>query len=425
MEKSLVEKFRNRKIKKPNKFLTKIIIRVFSTMAKKRNATFVYEDSYKKISKKQIVYLCQHRSRDDYIYVFAGIKRGDVHALCGMQNIFQKYFYTLLKHLGVIAKYLYQPDLLATKQMMQAVKLKDSLVIFPEGIQSTSGSTHPINPATLKFICKLGLPVALVKTKGSYFSKPRFSRDFRKGKVTVTFSKLFDEEDFKKYSQEEIYAKLLDAFKYNEFEEFEGEKVAFVGKKPLIDGLDNIIYKCPHCSSEQKFKIQGDQMRCTCCGFAIKMDAYYDIHPVEKELPFKNTDEWYKWQREEIRREIVKDDFCLKAKVQYATINPKKITSNNSLMYIGGGELTLTNKGLRYVGTKYGEDVDIFLDAKSLYSLSISLDYDFDLYYKNEYFNFKLLENYKLMAKWLLAAEEIHNLYDEDWNKASREVYNG
>ena len=155
------------------------------------------------------------------------------------------------------------------------------------------------------------------------------------------------------------------------------------------------------------------------------MDAYYDIHPVEKELPFKNTDEWYKWQREEIRREIVKDDFCLKAKVQYATINPKKITSNNSLMYIGGGELTLTNKGLRYVGTKYGEDVDIFLDAKSLYSLSISLDYDFDLYYKNEYFNFKLLENYKLMAKWLLAVEEIHNLYDEDWNKASREVYNG
>ncbi|MBQ7339551.1 MAG: hypothetical protein IJW43_01715 [Clostridia bacterium] len=425
MGKSLVEKFRNRKIKKPNKLLTSIVIRVFSSMAKKRNTTFIYEDSYKEIAKKQIVYLCQHRSRDDFIYTFAGMRRSDVHALCGMQNIFQKYFYTLLKHLGVIAKYLYQPDLLATKQMMQGLKLKDSLVIFPEGIQSTSGSTHPINPATLKFIYKLGLPVALVKIKGSYFSKPRFSRDFRKGKVTVTFSKLFDGEDFKKYSQDEIYAKLLEEFKYNEFDDFKDEKVAFIGKKPNIDGLDNIIYKCPHCFSEEKFKIENDQMRCTCCGFTIKMDAYYDIYPVEKDLPFKNTDEWYKWQREEIRKEVVKDDFCLKAKVQLGTINPIKITNNNSLMYIGGGELTLTNKGLRYLGTKHGEDVDIFLDAKSLYSLSISLDYDFDLYYKNEYFNFKLLENYKLMTKWMLATEEIHNLYDQDWNKASREVYNG
>ena len=46
-----------------------------------------------------------------------------------------------------------------------------------------------------------------------------------------------------------------------------------------------------------------------------------------------------------------------------------------------------------------------------------------DLYYKNDYYSFTLLENKELMVKWMLAAEEIHNLYDLAWQKVSDEVY--
>jgi 1-acyl-sn-glycerol-3-phosphate acyltransferase len=423
MKKSLQEKFKNRKIKKPNKFLASIIVKIFCKISKKQNVSFVYEDSYNELSKKQVIYLCQHKSANDYLYVFAGIKRTDIHVLCGLQNVFQKYFYTILKHLGVIGKYLYQPDVGATKQILQSLKLNDSIVIFPEGIQSTSGSTHPINPATIKLLCKLKLPVVLVKIKGSYFTKPRYTKDLKTGKITVTYSKLFDTQDFNKFTKEEIYNKLLEQFKYNEFEEFSNEKVEFIGKKPNIDGLDNIIYKCPNCNDEANFSIENDKMTCKGCGFKIKMDNYYDIFPVENNLPFKNIDEWFKWQRKEIRNEVKNDNFNLNAKVKLATINPKKITNNYSLLYIGEGVITLTNKGLKYLGTRNGENVELFFDAKSLFSLSISLNYEFDFYYTNEYFNFKLLDNEKLMTKWMLATEEIHNLYDSEWEKASCEVY--
>jgi hypothetical protein len=54
----------------------------------------------------------------------------------------------------------------------------------------------------------------------------------------------------------------------------------------------------------------------------------------------------------------------------------------------------------------------------------MSLQYDLDLYYKSSYYNFKLLENEKQVAKWMVAAEEIHNLYDPTWKKVSDEVYN-
>ena len=318
---------------------------------------------------------------------------------------------------------LYQPDMQATAQMIQAVKNGSSLAIFPEGIQSTSGSTHPINPATKNFVKKVALPVVLVTFKGTYFSRTRYSTDVKKGKITVTFDKLFSSEDCKNLSQEELHNALLQKFKYNEFDEFSSEKVAFYGKKPNIYGLDNIIFRCPNCNSDYTFSTHNDQMTCSCCDFTIKMDEYYDITSVNKSLPFKNIDEWYKWQRNCIKKDILNDDYSISTKVAIANINVKKLDNNYSLQPHGEGVLTLSNKGLTYDGVYDGEKVNMFFEPQQVYSLTMSLKYDLDLYYKGKYFNFKLLENEKQVAKWMLMAEEIHNLYDEKWKEVSDEVY--
>lgn len=422
--KDLHTEFLYRKIEKPSKWLACLIRFGFRLICKRRNVEFLYDDDYLKMQHQQMIYLCQHRSRCDYIYVFAGLKRSDMHILCGYQNIFQPVVYHLLKKLGVIAKMLYQPDTHAIIQLMRAVKLGDSVMIFPEGIQSTSGSTHPINPATMKLLCKLKLPVALVTLKGAYFTRTRYSSDIKKGKISVHFSKMFDPEDFKSNSQEELYNKLLNRFRYNEFEEMKENKVAFRGKKPNIDGLDNIIYKCPDCISEFRFVVEGDRMRCTQCGMTVAMDEYYDIAAVKGTLPFENTDAWYKWQRKVLAQEVLDDTFAMTTKVRIGRINTQKLTSNHSIVYYGDGTLTLTNQGLTYCGTRDGEQVELFFHAKQVYSLSISLEYELDLYYDGVYYNFKLLENEKHMAKWMLAAEEIHNLHDPNWQKVSNEVYN-
>lgn len=421
--KDLHKEFVNRKIKKPNVVLGKIVCFVFKQLSKKRNVEFIYDDDFLEINKGQMILLCQHRSHDDYFYVFGGLKRCDVNILVGYQNIFQKYIYTLLKHLGVIAKMLYQPDVQATVQMMRAVKQGNTIIIFPEGIQSTSGSTHPINPATMKFIAKTKLPVGLLTLKGSYFTKPRYTTDIKKGKIEARFTCAIKKEDYDNYSTDELYAKLLEKFKYNEFEEHENNKVAFIGKKPNIDGLDNIIFKCPHCMSEYKFTVENDKMRCEECGFTISMDEYYDIHPVEKELPFKNIDEWYKWQRRTLSEEIKSDDFVMSTQIKIGKVNTQKLGPNYSLEYKGEGTLSMNNKGLTYKGSYFGQEVTLEFDANFVYSLTMSLQYDLDLYYKGEYFNFKLLENEKQVAKWMVAAEEIHLLYDKDWKRVSKEVY--
>lgn len=423
MERNYHKEFKNRKIKKPNPIIARIVHFAFKKISKKRNVEFVYSDEFLKMKNSQAIYLCQHKSKLDYIYFFAGIKNLNVNVLCGYQNVFHKSIYKLLKHLGVIAKMLYQPDAQSVKQMFQSVKGGGSLAIFPEGIQSTSGSTHPINPATASFIKKFALPVVLVTFKGTYFSRTRYSEDLKKGKITVQFDKLFSSEDCKNLSVDELHNNLLESFKYNEFEEFKDEKVAFLGKKPNIYGLDNIIFKCPNCNSCYTFSTSGDTMTCSCCSFSVKMDEYYNISSVNGNLPFNNIDEWYKWQRNVISKKIVSDTFKLSTKVRISTINVKKLDNNYSLLSHGEGVLTLTNKGLTYVGLYDGEEVNMFFDPKQVYSLTMSLKHDLDLYYKNDYFNFKLLQDEKQVAKWMISAEEIHNLYDPNWKKVSSEVY--
>lgn len=423
MEKNFHKEFRERKLKKPNIFIARIVRFVFKCISKKRNVKFVYTNEFLKMKNSQAIYLCQHKSSLDYIYLFAGLKNLNTYVLCGYQNVFQKSLFKLLKNLGVIAKMLYQPDVQASMQMLQGIKNGGNIVIFPEGIQSTSGSTHPINPATKNLIKKSGLPVVLVTFKGSYFSRTRYSSDVKKGEITVTFDKLFSSEDCKNLSHEQLHNALLERFKYNEFEEFKGEKVAFRGKKSNIFGLDNIIFKCPHCSGEYSFSTENDVMTCSSCGFAVKMDEYYDISSVNGILPFNNVDEWYKWQRTVIAKEILSDDFKLSTRVKIGGINVKKLDNNYSILFHGDGILTLTKKGLTYKGTYDNEEVNLFFEPEQVYSLTMSLNYELDLYYKNTYINFKLLQDEKMVAKWMISAEEIHNLYDSKWEKASSEVY--
>lgn len=418
----LHREFVYRKIEKPNKILATIVQKAFRVVCKMRNVEFVYDEEYLAMQDKQMLLLCQHRSRLDYIYVYAGLKRSDYNALCGYQNVFQPVIYSLFKHLGVIAKMLYQPDAHATLQLMRAAKQGSSLVVFPEGIQSTSGSTHPINPATMKLLYKLKLPVALVTLKGAYFTRPRYTTDTKKGKITAHFTKLFDAEDFESTGMDELYDRLMERFTYNEFDEHLDAPVAFRGKKPNIDGLDNIIYKCPRCLKEHQLRVQDDTMMCQ-CGFAVKMDEYFRLIPVEGDLPFRNHDQWYKWQRSEVAKEVVSDDFTMSTRVQIGRINTQKLGSNCSLQCYGEGVMTLNNQGLTYKGTCDGEETELFFQAKQVYSLSMSLQYDMDLYYDGKYYNFKLLENQKHMVKWMLAAEEIHNLHDPVWQKASKEAY--
>ena len=122
MKKDLKERLINRKIKKPNPFLMTVAMLGLGILNKKYKVKFSYDFDLQSIDNEPTILLSSHSSRLEFIYTLYGFKRKDVNMVCGYQNILKKGIYPLFLRLGIISKYLYQPDMVCLKNMIKEKK---------------------------------------------------------------------------------------------------------------------------------------------------------------------------------------------------------------------------------------------------------------------------------------------------------------
>ena len=138
----------------------------------------------------------------------------------------------------------------------------------------------------------------------------------------------------------------------------------------------------------------------------------------------EDIDQWFKWQRRCVAQQITDDSFKMTLDGNLYTIKYDKLRkSPHDRQLLSVGDLTLTNKELSFIGTLDGEKVDFNFSAKSIYSLTFSTKGFLEFYHNNDYFIFVPNKADQCLIKWTLAAEEIHNLYDEKWRSACEDVY--
>ena len=119
MKKDLKTRLVNRKIKKPNQFIMTVGMWVLGIMNKKYKVEFSYDYDPKSLDGKPTILLSSHASRLEFIYSIYGFKRKDINVVCGYQNILKKGLFPIFLELGVISKYLYQPDFMCVKNMLR------------------------------------------------------------------------------------------------------------------------------------------------------------------------------------------------------------------------------------------------------------------------------------------------------------------
>ncbi len=424
MKKDLKERLVNRKIKKPNQFLMSVGMPVLGIMNKLYGVEFSYDYDRDSIKGKPTVLLSSHSSRLEFIYTIYGFGSKDINVVCGYQNIMKKGLYSLFLKFGVISKYLYQPDFLCVKNMLRVLKRGGTIGLFPEGIQSTSGSTHPINPATAQFIKASRANIVVCTTRGAYLATNRYSSDRKKGYIGVGYSLLFTPEMLEELTEEQVYEKLLEKIRYNDFAYNKTARNKYIGKKPNAYGIDNILYKCPDCKAEHVLHVQNEAIVCEKCGFSVKVDEYYDLIDLKGRSCPADIDEWYKWQRRCVARDITDDGFELSLKGSICTLKTDKLRkSPNDRRVLSVGEATLTNRGLTFKGELAGENVNFDFNAKSIYSMTFSMKGFLEFYHNNDYYMLVPEKEGQNLIKWTLASEEIHNLYDEKWRSACADVY--
>ncbi|MBQ9779510.1 MAG: hypothetical protein IJW00_01060 [Clostridia bacterium] len=424
MKKDLKTKLINRKIKKPDPIMMSIGMWVLGIVNRFYGVEFSYDYDPEFIKNQPAILLSSHASRLEFIYTIYGFRRKDVNVVCGFQNILQKGIYHLLIKLGVISKYLYQPDFMCVKNMLKVLRRNGALGLFPEGIQSTSGSTHPINPATAQFIKKSKANIVVCTSQGAYLATNRYSSDRKKGYIGITYRLLFTPEMLDDLTEEQIYQLILQKISYNDFAFNKAARHKYIGKKANAFGIDKILYQCPDCKEEHTLRVQNDTVVCESCGFQVRINEYYDLVDVKGKGCPADIDEWYKWQRGCVANQVKDDDFEMSLSGSLCTIHLDKLRKppkNRKILSVGTARLT--NRGLSFSGILDGESADFEFHAKSVYSLTFSTQGFLEFYYKNDYFMIVPDEKDRCLIKWTLAAEEIHNLYDERWRSACSDVY--
>ena len=424
MKKDLKTRLVNRKVKKPNPILMTIGMWVVGIMNKLYKVDFSYDYDRKSIQNQPTVLLSAHASRLEFVYTIYGFGRKDINVVCGYQNILKKGLFRLFIAFGVISKYLYQPDLMCVKNMLRVLKRGGAIGLFPEGIQSTSGSTHPINPATARFVKSSKANIVVCTSKGAYLATNRYSKDRKKGYIGIQYSLLFTPEMLEELTEEQIHKAILEKISYNDFAFNKVARHKYIGKLPNATGLDKILYKCPDCQAEHTLFVEGDTIKCKQCGFAATLNKYYDLVPTSGEGCPADIDQWFKWQRRCVAREVKNDDFVLTFDGSLCMLKLDKLRKPpKNRETVSVGKATLTNRGISFTGELDGQTADFFFEAKSIYSLTFSTQGFLEFYHNNDYYMMIPDPKNRCLIKWTLAAEEIHNLYDERWRAACEDVY--
>lgn len=307
----------------------------------------------------------------------------------------------LMRHMHVITKKMFTPDVSTIINIMRAVKEEAIIFIFPEGRLSCYGHTLPITDGTAELIKKLGVDVYVWRAKGGYLSFPKWREkgDDRRGKIKTSVELLMTAQDTQQMDIEKIRELASEAI-------FNDDELSMQGieykSKTMAQGVDKILYKCPICKKEGAITSEGNHIRCTACGLDATLDTYYRLH----DAPFERVNEWFEWQQNSIDTE----NECLESKARFGCCGNNDMMDENA----GEGTIYLDKNVFRLSGTLHGEPIEFEVEPDKIKAFPITPGVHFDVYHHGKLIYIYPLPDTRLSTKWLcfldkLMAEKVHN----------------
>ena len=178
-------------------------------------------------------------------------------------------------------------DIRAVMSCMKVAKEGGSIMIFPEGNRTFSGETVYINPAIGGLAKKLGLPIAFFKIEGGYGVQPRWSDVRRKGKMRAYVASVLEPEEYKSWSNDELYRYICKQLYQNEANAQE-----CYHHKNTAEYIERVLYVCPHCGITH-FESHGDTLECLTCHRKAK---YLPTKEISGDFSFPFMLDWYQYQ---------------------------------------------------------------------------------------------------------------------------------
>ena len=315
----------------------------------------------------------------------------------------------LMRQIGCIPTQKFVSDLSLVKDMSYALKeLKTTVVMYPEAGYSFDGTATTL-PDTLGGLLKLlKVPVVTIITRGAFSREPLYNMlRHRKVDISADVTYLLSPDQIKEMSADELNAVINEAFSFDNFK-WQQENNIVINEDFRADGLQRVLFKCPHCLAEGQNVGKGVTLTCKECGKTYELTELGALRAVDGESAFTHVPDWYAWERACVREEIERGEYLLDVDVDvYMLVDYK------GLYRVGEGHLVHNAEGFRLTGC--GGELDYSQSPISSYSLNA--DYFWyeigdviSIGNKNQLFYCFPKDSSVIVAKARMAAEELYKI---------------
>ena len=318
----------------------------------------------------------------------------------------------VMRSIGCIPTQKFVSDVSLVRDMEYCFKtLKTSVLMYPEACYSFDGTATTLPRKMGVLLKKFDVPVIMIETLGAFGRNPLYNElQIRKHvPITAKARVLYTREEIREKKVQELSAGVEAAFGFDHFR-WQKEQGLEINQKFRADGLHRILYKCVDCGAEGQMVGKGTGITCGCCGRHQKLTPLGELKAAEGETKIPHIPDYYQWERQQVRQEILDGTYLLDCDVDIAIQVDYK-----AIYKVGEGHLVHNNAGFTLTGC------DGKLNYTQLPQANYSLYADYYWYEMadvicigdTEVHYFCFPKNGAPVAKIRLATEEMYKLFKE------------
>ncbi len=228
---------------------------------------------------------------------------------------FEYYGEWLYRQAGCLGTRKFVNDLSLVKNIKKVLDRKGILVVYPEARYANVGTNSTLPMSVVKMIKLFKVSVVTLNMKGNYLQSPIWNLTKRKeARLYTEMTYALTKEEVEKLSAEEIYEKLQELLKYDEYQ-WQKESGMKITYKQRAEGLEMPLYQCRCCGKEFTMESKGSRLFCNACGASWEMTELGFLEKEDSKEQIHIPD-WYEWERKQVMEEIDRDSYALELEVQ-------------------------------------------------------------------------------------------------------------
>ncbi|BCR36264.1 lysophospholipid acyltransferase family protein [Mariniplasma anaerobium] len=364
--------------------------------------------------KPPYVLICTHHSFLDFKVTTKAIFPHRANYIVAIDGFIKREW--LLRNVGAIEKRKFTNDTVLFRHIKYALeKLNNIVAIYPEARYSLIGTSSILPDSLGKMVKVLNKPVVVLNMHGDYLTQPVWNLKMRKVPLKADMTKLFDPEDLKTLSIDEINASIRKAMTYDEYQ-WQKDNHIKIDFKDRAKNIHKILYQCPSCHKEHQMDSDEHYIWCNACGKTYEMSVYGELKAQKGDTEFSHIPDWYEWQRSEVIKQLKNKTYSFSDEVIV-----EALPNTKGYINLGNGWLTHDSNGFSLKLKNETYDINLEKEPLSMYGCHVEYDYMHkgdcvDLSTLHDTFYIYPMHKKNVVTKIQLAVEELYILEKEKKN---------